>query len=468
MKQRWLWGMSITVCLALTRGVGAFELARWGFDEGRGTASADLSPFNGWTLTMLEGAYGAYPAPKPLWGPDGDTPSGGGRALALNGSSQYASPEPAQLGDFQWTFGARTTISNFSISVWMKSLATNDQWGTLVGHMDAGGYWVGCGWALVNAERGGFSHPTFRYVVDQATNRYQLDATGVAVNTTDLRGVWTHLALTYEADGGPTNAVIRWYINGCAVATNRMPKGVFVDDVHHQLNVGVSGAVEGRNRGGFFHGLLDEVRLFDEILTPAQVALLHRQPEVDGRALEALAHPRAPRISPASREQFLKALRKRKGYRSVKDFRAAGDGREDDTLAIQAAINWKRGSQGEKKPAVVFVPSGKYRITGTLVVWDHTELVGDPADPPTLFLPMKTVGFEKPSHPKPLIAFASGYNQMPGVLDWQTAGPQAAEFQGTTSNIVIRLEKDNPGALGIPARAGQTNVINKGVLPTCK
>jgi hypothetical protein len=460
MSKRFAWLALLTGCLALAGIVGAEELARWGFDEGRGTTSADLSAYNGRTITMLEGALGAYPRPKPLWGPAGDTPSGKGHALALNGSSDYASPELDTLGDNQWTFSPQTTITNFSISVWMKSQATNDLWRALVGHMDAGGYWAGHGWALVNDERGGDFRPTFRYVVDQGTNRHQLDAVGMASRTARLQDVWTHVALTYQADGGPTNAIIRWYINGRAVATNRMPRGVFLDDTYHQLNLGVSGAVEGRNRRGFFCGLLDEVRLFDEILTPEQVALLHRQPEVDGRALEALAHPQPLQMSPANRKRFLNALRKRQGYRSVEEFRAAGNGREDDTLAFQAAINWQRGSQGEKKPAVVFVPPGKYRITGTLVVWDNTDLVGDPADPPTLFLPLKTVGFDKPAVPKPLIVFASGCDQMPGVLDWSVrADAPRRAFRGQARNLRVRLEKGNPGAIGILVRDGQTNVL---------
>jgi len=59
--------------------------------------------------------------------------------------------------------------------------------------------------------------------------------------------------------------------------------------------------------------------------------------------------------------------------RSVKDFGAAGDGRADDTAAIEAAVKAVTGA--------VYFPKGNYRITRTVVVdlnvCDRTSLVGD-------------------------------------------------------------------------------------------
>ena len=52
-------------------------------------------------------------------------------------------------------------------------------------------------------------------------------------------------------------------------------------------------------------------------------------------------------------------------FRSGRDLGAVGDGIDDGTASIQAAINYLPGSQGQKKPAVVFVPPGTcWWVTG--------------------------------------------------------------------------------------------------------
>ena len=51
---------------------------------------------------------------------------------------------------------------------------------------------------------------------------------------------------------------------------------------------------------------------------------------------------------------------------SVKDFGAVGDGIIDDTVAIQAAINYS--AYTPNAPKNVFMPSGKYKITDTIQI----------------------------------------------------------------------------------------------------
>src|SRR5690554_3068316 len=48
------------------------------------------------------------------------------------------------------------------------------------------------------------------------------------------------------------------------------------------------------------------------------------------------------------------------GDANVRDFGAAGDGKRDDTKAIQAAVDAARGA--------VFFPKGTYRVTRTIEV----------------------------------------------------------------------------------------------------
>mgnify|MGYP001453135969 CR=1 FL=1 len=56
---------------------------------------------------------------------------------------------------------------------------------------------------------------------------------------------------------------------------------------------------------------------------------------------------------------------------SVKDFGAKGDGQTDDTNAIQTAIN-----SFNQNGWAVFVPPGKYMVTGTLHIPSHLRLLG--------------------------------------------------------------------------------------------
>ncbi|KAL9576360.1 MAG: hypothetical protein Q9212_007166 [Teloschistes hypoglaucus] len=75
-------------------------------------------------------------------------------------------------------------------------------------------------------------------------------------------------------------------------------------------------------------------------------------------------------------------------YRNVKSYKAAGDGKTDDTAALQMAIN-SDGNGGNRyknevttRPAQVFVPGGTYILTRKLDMRLNTIVVGDPNDMP--------------------------------------------------------------------------------------
>ncbi|CCM01933.1 uncharacterized protein FIBRA_04006 [Fibroporia radiculosa] len=76
-------------------------------------------------------------------------------------------------------------------------------------------------------------------------------------------------------------------------------------------------------------------------------------------------------------------------YRNVKDYGAVGDGVADDTDAINAAISYgTRCGDGcgssTTTPAVIFFPQGTYRVSGAIVAYYYSVLVGDARVPPTL------------------------------------------------------------------------------------
>lgn len=77
-----------------------------------------------------------------------------------------------------------------------------------------------------------------------------------------------------------------------------------------------------------------------------------------------------------------------KVFRNVKDYGAIGNGIHDDTAAIQAAItDGNRNSHDggvTGMPALVYIPSGTYKITSPLYLLIQTSLVGNPLNKPVI------------------------------------------------------------------------------------
>ena len=61
---------------------------------------------------------------------------------------------------------------------------------------------------------------------------------------------------------------------------------------------------------------------------------------------------------------------------SAAAFGAKPDGETDATAAIQAAVDSGRGSVGAKRRATVYLPSGDYVVSDTIVLWAATT--GEP------------------------------------------------------------------------------------------
>ncbi|CAO1618368.1 unnamed protein product [Sympodiomycopsis kandeliae] len=79
-------------------------------------------------------------------------------------------------------------------------------------------------------------------------------------------------------------------------------------------------------------------------------------------------------------------------WRNVKDYGAVGDGRHDDTEAINNAIKHGGrcggGLDGHDSstiaPAVVYFPKGVYKVTRPIISYYNTSIIGDATDRPTL------------------------------------------------------------------------------------
>ncbi len=79
-------------------------------------------------------------------------------------------------------------------------------------------------------------------------------------------------------------------------------------------------------------------------------------------------------------------------YLDSAEFSVHGDGQTDDTDALQSAIN---KVQRDRNQGIVFVPSGRYRLSRTIYVWPGIRLIGFGATRPTIVLARNTPGFQQ-------------------------------------------------------------------------
>lgn len=117
---------------------------------------------------------------------------------------------------------------------------------------------------------------------------------------------------------------------------------------------------------------------------------------------------------------------------------AKGDGKTDDTGAIQKALD-EHPNQG----AIIFLPSGTYLVSATLK-WPHGKLAGGEEKNTILqgasrngtILKLRDAcpGFEKPEDPKPVV--------------WTGSKP-GQRFRNAVRNLTINTGSNNPGAIGL-------------------
>lgn len=140
--------------------------------------------------------------------------------------------------------------------------------------------------------------------------------------------------------------------------------------------------------------------------------------------------------------------------------RAVGDGRADDSVALQGAIDAAAAKDGG---GVVFLPSGHYRISKTLFLWPGVRVFGIGATRPLILLGDKTPGFQKglgnmvifagakvdPSRRVPFPPPGS----VPFNKDIADANPNT--FYSAMSNIDFKIGEGNPAATAIRFHAAQ-------------
>ncbi|TGX56051.1 gluconolaconase [Sphingomonas gei] len=145
----------------------------------------------------------------------------------------------------------------------------------------------------------------------------------------------------------------------------------------------------------------------------------------------------------------------------------AGDGRADDSAAIQRAIDKAAGKGG----GIVFLPEGTYRISRTIYLWPAVRIFGIGAKRPVIVLGANTPGFQRGvAH---MLVFAgarpgadSGQRgpvafPPPGVpLNKDVPDANSGTFYTALGNVDFRILDGNPAATAIRFHAAQHSFVS--------
>ncbi len=156
-------------------------------------------------------------------------------------------------------------------------------------------------------------------------------------------------------------------------------------------------------------------------------------------------------------------------YLDAPEFGAGGDGKADESGPIQAAID-KAGSSARE--GIVFVPSGRYRLTRTIYVWPGVRVIGFGATRPVFYLADRTPGFQ--SGAGDMVIFAGlAPGEMPragkriafpppGTVppNDSVADANPNTFYSAMSNIDFEIGDGNPAAIAIRFHVAQHSYLS--------
>ncbi len=136
-------------------------------------------------------------------------------------------------------------------------------------------------------------------------------------------------------------------------------------------------------------------------------------------------------------------------YLTRESFPVHGDGIEEDSTALQEAIDKVASTTGG---GVLFVPRGTYRLTKTVYVWPGVRLIGYGASRPVFKLGENTPGFQEGTG-KYMLFFSGGrgFGRSGGTPSDGSAGT----FYSALSNIDFEIGPGNPAAVGVRFHVAQ-------------
>ena len=168
------------------------------------------------------------------------------------------------------------------------------------------------------------------------------------------------------------------------------------------------------------------------------------------RRLLVLAVLLYPARAIGSDSYFLERLDDGKAvYLTPDKFPVRADGAADDSEGLQQAIDKVQETTNQ---GILFLPSGRYRITRTIYIWPGIRIFGYGKTRPIFVLGAHTAGFEQ--GPKYMVFFAGGRPAKDGT---QLAPPDASPgtFYSALSNVDFEIQAGNPGAVSIRAHYAQ-------------
>jgi len=144
-------------------------------------------------------------------------------------------------------------------------------------------------------------------------------------------------------------------------------------------------------------------------------------------------------------------------YLTPDKFPVQGDGVADDSDALQQAIDKVQETTNQ---GILFLPSGRYRLTRTVYIWPGIRLIGFGKTRPVFVLGPNTPAFQ--NGPSYMIFFAGRRPRKDfsarNPSDSENAKPPDASpgtFYSAISNIDIEIQDGNPGAVGVRAHYAQ-------------
>jgi hypothetical protein len=159
------------------------------------------------------------------------------------------------------------------------------------------------------------------------------------------------------------------------------------------------------------------------------------------------------------------------GIVNVRDFGAKGDGRADDTAALQAAINAAGPDTGAFfwRSRIVFLPDGIYRVSAQLqrryangAFGSGMILLGQSTTGTVIRLTDHAVGFGDPGAPRGVVMTTAKLldgTPTSGGKDYSNKGEGNDAYENFVENLTIDVGADNPGAIGIDYLANNIGAI---------
>ena len=143
-------------------------------------------------------------------------------------------------------------------------------------------------------------------------------------------------------------------------------------------------------------------------------------------------------------------------YLTKDKFSVHADGTGDDSNVLQVAIDQLQEVHFQ---GILFVPSGRYRLSKTIYIWPGIRVIGYGPTRPVFVLAPNTPGFQ--DGPAYMFFFAGGRpgsNRSSGNGKTPTGPPPDASpgtFYSALSNVDVEIQAGNPGAVGVRAHYAQ-------------